>query len=107
MPPIAKPRSDDRKRPYRNPFLRKLVYERDGGVCALCGKYDAKWERDHIVPLWEHGQDNLDNSQTLCRSCHLRKSVGETPIRAKTDRLRARHDLTERRRKIAARTATS
>lgn len=91
-PPVAKPR--------RNTLLRKRVFERDGGICAKCGRFDAKWEHDHIVALWSGGKDDLDNSQTLCRRCHLGKSVGETPVRAKTDRLRERHRLTQRRRAI-------
>ena len=82
----------------RNTLLRKRVFERDQGICAKCGRFDAKWEADHLVALWTGGKDALDNMQTLCRRCHLAKSVGETPVRAKTDRLRARHELTQKRK---------
>jgi 5-methylcytosine-specific restriction endonuclease McrA len=84
----------------RNKLLRKRVFERDGGICADCGRYDAKWEHDHDVPLWSGGRDDLDNSVTRCRACHLKKTTGETPVRAKTDRLRERHDLTLKRKGI-------
>lgn len=85
----------------RNALLRKRVLERDQGICRVCGRYDAKWQSDHVQPLWQGGKDELDNLQTLCRRHHLAKSVGETPIRAKSDRLRARHELTKRRRAVA------
>ena len=84
----------------RNSLLRKRLWDRDQGICAKCGRYDAKAEIDHIVALWSGGKDALDNLQTLCRRCHLGKSVSETPIRAKTDRLRARAELTRKRREI-------
>jgi 5-methylcytosine-specific restriction endonuclease McrA len=86
----------------RNPILRKRLLERDQGICAVCGKFDPKWEGDHTVAIWSGGKDALDNLQTLCRRHHLEKSVGETPVRAKTDRLKERHDLTKKRREIRA-----
>ncbi len=92
-------------KPHRNTLLRKRVEDRDQGICAKCGKYDAKWQHDHIQELWEGGRDTLENSQTLCRRHHLEKTCGNMPIRAKTDRLKARHDLT-RRRKQLLRTST-
>jgi len=84
----------------RNKLLRKRVFERDGGLCRDCGRFDPKWEHDHDVPLWSGGKDDLDNSVTRCRRCHVRKTIGEAPVRAKTDRLRERHDATVRRRQI-------
>jgi 5-methylcytosine-specific restriction endonuclease McrA len=50
--------------------------------------------------LWEGGKDVLDNMQTLCRRHHRDKTSDATPVRAKTDRLRAREDLTKKRREI-------
>ena len=87
-------------KPRRNKLLRKRVFERDQGICTICQVYDAKWQHDHILPIWQSGKDSLENSQTLCRRHHLSKSVGETPIRAKADRLRDRHELTKRRRAL-------
>lgn len=87
-------------KPRRNTLLRKRVQERDQGICAKCGRYDHKWECDHVLALWSGGKDEIDNCQTLCRRCHVAKSVGETPVRAKTDRLKARHDLTRRRKQL-------
>lgn len=84
----------------RNSGLRRKVFERDQGICAECGRYSAKWEHDHIVPLHLGGADTLENARTLCRACHKRKSNGELTVKAKADRLAARHALTMQRRKL-------
>lgn len=85
---------------YRNKLLRKRVFERDQGYCAKCRAYDPKWEADHVTALWEGGKDTLENLQTLCRHCHMAKTVKDTPIRAKADRLRERHETMKARRSI-------
>ena len=84
-------------------YLRECVFERDAGVCALCGIDTHKtrkrimrlpfaqrmhelrslqtqglihkgrktwWEADHIVPVVEGGDSNLENMRTLCIPCH-------------------------------------
>lgn len=66
----------DRKRP-----VREIIWERDHGICALCGKqcgqgfwgsskWEHEWEADHIIPLVEGGAHAEDNVRTLCISCH-------------------------------------
>lgn len=87
----------------RSRTLRKRVLERDQGICAKCGRYDPKWQHDHVLALWNGGDDTLENAQTLCRRCHMAKTVGDAPVKAKTDRLRARHELTRRRRQVGPR----
>lgn len=84
----------------RNKGLRAKVFERDQGICCDCGRYDPKWQHDHDIPLWQGGKDTLENSKTRCRHCHLQKTVGEAPVRAKSDRIRSRHELMQRRRRI-------
>ncbi len=84
----------------RNRFLRAKVFERDQGVCATCGLYDARWIHDHIVELWEGGADTLENSQTLCRRHSDEKTFGKFADRAKTDRLAIRHETMKTRRAI-------
>jgi 5-methylcytosine-specific restriction endonuclease McrA len=84
----------------RNKLLRKKVFERDGGVCARCQRYDAHWQHDHILPLSLGGADTLENSETLCRDHHRDKTSSEAAPRAKADRLAERHELTQRRRQI-------
>ena len=85
----------------RNKLLRKRVFERDGGICVDCGRFDPLWQHDHDLAIWNGGPDTLENSVTRCRRHHLDKTIKEAPVHAKTDRLRARHDLTQRRRQIA------
>jgi 5-methylcytosine-specific restriction protein A len=84
-------------------YLRECVFERDHGICALCGvdthslrqrilrlafarrmaelkrlqaagvihkKRKSWWEADHILPVVEGGDSDLDNLRTLCIPCH-------------------------------------
>ena len=95
-----KPPKPLRARIVRNRALREKVRERDQGICAKCGIYDAKWIHDHIVELWQGGADTLENSQTLCRRHSDEKTFGNFAARAKTDRLAARAELTKQRRAI-------
>jgi 5-methylcytosine-specific restriction endonuclease McrA len=78
-------------------YLREKVFERDKGVCALCGtdtealrkhkrkldygsrrvferkwgKRRSLWDADHVVPVAEGGGEcDLENMRTLCLECH-------------------------------------
>jgi 5-methylcytosine-specific restriction enzyme A len=52
-------------------FARAKVFERDHGLCALCGVTTSSWEADHILPVIEGGGHcGLDNLRTLCVPCH-------------------------------------
>jgi hypothetical protein len=64
--------------------LLGMVKVRDNGRCRACGigDFDAL-QADHIVPASLGGEDRLDNLQTLCFVCNVRKgnvNVGELPI---------------------------
>jgi 5-methylcytosine-specific restriction protein A len=81
-------------------YLREKVFERDHGVCALCGvdtvelrkhkrKLDYKarrqfeeewgtrkhlWDADHILPVAKGGGEcDLSNMRTLCVLCHRKR----------------------------------
>jgi len=83
-------------------YLRRQVFARDRGVCALCGldtellrkekrklDYRARrtfekewgsrrqlWDADHIVPVAEGGGEcGLSNMRTLCLRCHRAATV--------------------------------
>lgn len=56
--------------------VRRRVLERDGFRCRKCGRA-GRLEVDHIRPLHHHGDDSLDNLQTLCRGCHIDKTAAE------------------------------
>ena len=58
--------------------LRTKVLIRDAMKCRGCGIVcGASAHVDHILPLEDGGTDAEANLQTLCRSCHGRKTRNE------------------------------
>ncbi len=58
------------------PELKKLILERDGYKCVMCGRSDKEGYElhvDHILPKDKGGKATLDNGQTLCSICNFRK----------------------------------
>ncbi|MCE7937072.1 MAG: HNH endonuclease [Chloroflexi bacterium CFX6] len=56
--------------------LAPQVFARDEYRCCSCGlgQSDAvELTTDHIVPMVRGGSDDVDNLQTLCKSCNSRK----------------------------------
>lgn len=78
------------------PKLRPLVFARDGHTCQFCGAHGegVVLHPDHRVPLFEGGSNNLDNLQTLCARCNLRKG-GEEGRRARRRLERERRQRAE------------
>lgn len=58
---------------------RQRILLRDSYVCRMCGVVAAGQGAhvDHVIPLEEFGTDDDANLQTLCSSCHGRKTRGE------------------------------
>jgi 5-methylcytosine-specific restriction protein A len=55
--------------------LRKVVIQRDRGLCQLCkaqGIVRAGTDVDHIQAKADGGTDALTNLRLLCASCHRR-----------------------------------
>lgn len=67
--PSAKNKSQQLK-----PSLRKSVLERDAYRCKHCDSH-MNLSVDHIYPKSKGGTDDLDNLQTLCRSCNSKKGA--------------------------------
>ena len=55
---------------------KRTVYEKQGGICPLCGEHFAleEMEGDHITPWSRGGKTALENLQMLCRKCNATKS---------------------------------
>lgn len=66
------------------PSLRLRVFDRDGGVCVLCGQAVRRFARyrgdmsvgevDHVVAVSRGGQNEPANLRLLCLSCNRGKS---------------------------------
>jgi 5-methylcytosine-specific restriction protein A len=72
-------------------YVRTLVYRRDRGVCARCGRdcsATGDWEAHHRVPVADGGGlCGLDGYQTLCRACHWAETAAWRRERAEQRRL--------------------
>lgn len=58
-------------------------------LCVECekeGRVSAATVPDHVVPLWQGGQDTEDNLQALCAAHHDRKTAAEAAERARGGR---------------------
>lgn len=54
--------------------VRNFIFKRDGYKCVYCNS-EENLQIDHIVSVYNGGQNKICNLQTLCRSCNARKSV--------------------------------
>ena len=62
--------------------LRKVVLERDKGLCQLClknGEFEPATCVDHIIPLHVKVDNSISNLQSLCNPCHAAKTAAEKP----------------------------
>lgn len=52
------------------------LLKKQNGKCAACkSKVEQGYERDHILPLFLGGTNDIRNIQLLCRACNRRKSA--------------------------------
>ena len=64
---------------------RRVIFDRDGGRCKICGKvvqffrskewHGSRYYRqvghvDHIIPRSRGGQNNAENLRLLCETCN-------------------------------------
>jgi len=54
---------------------RQEVYEKQHGVCPICGKHFdlGEMDADHITPWSKGGHTLIGNCQMLCKECNRRK----------------------------------
>ncbi|MBZ9569989.1 HNH endonuclease [Methanobrevibacter sp. TMH8] len=55
---------------------RNKVFKRDNYQCKLCGT-TKNLTVDHIKPRANGGTNDLNNLQTLCCSCNIKKGIEE------------------------------
>lgn len=75
---------------------RSKLYDDHNGICCLCdlpinANLGTKWIVEHIKPLWLGGADDQTNMAPAHQSCAIQKTVSEAPVKAKSDRVRAKH----------------
>lgn len=59
-------------------YIRKVLFDIQGGVCQCCGIVGEDWEADHIIPVHKGGGGcKINNYQTLCKDCHKEKTAKE------------------------------
>lgn len=76
--------------------MRVRVFDRDQGVCYLCGlpiQIGQQWHVEHVKPLWCGGIDAETNMSPAHIDCHATKTKAEAAPRAKTNAQRAKHIL--------------
>ncbi len=66
----------------REPIDRRVVFDRDGGICWLCD-WPVVWEEatlDHVVPIAAGGADIPANVRLAHRSCNSRRGAPAVEI---------------------------
>jgi len=59
--------------------IRQMVFGRDGFKCVFCSSRKSL-SVDHIRPVAHGGGDDIENLQTLCKSCNSKKGSTTNPI---------------------------
>lgn len=59
-----------------NDSQKRSAYEKQNGICKLCGKYCeySEMQGDHIIPWSKGGKTTESNLQMLCEECNKSKS---------------------------------
>lgn len=55
--------------------MRFAIYSRDNYRCCMCGRKRDDLEIDHIYPISKGGKSTMDNLQTLCHKCNVKKGA--------------------------------
>ena len=91
------------KRKSISGLKRTRIFDTNNGDCCICHlpiKVGDKWIIEHIKPLWLGGADDETNMFPAHERCAIAKTIGEAPIKAKSDRQRAKHLGIKKPRKI-------
>lgn len=83
---------------------RAEVFERAGGICALCGgkiSVGQAWEIEHETPLAMGGTNDPDNLRPVHAKCHKAKTATDVDQLAKAKRRAAKHFGTAPRKPLS------
>lgn len=72
VPLVRPPRA--RRKASISPALRKQVFERDAYRCVRCDGW-IDLSIDHVVPESKGGPTTLENLQTMCLPCNMKKGA--------------------------------
>ena len=67
-------RRKEADRVLANTAIRQKVFEMHGDKCLCCGSQDNV-QIDHVISVWNGGENDLDNFQPLCKSCNVKKGT--------------------------------
>jgi 5-methylcytosine-specific restriction protein A len=84
-------KTDDEAVPTR---VKLRIWEREGGRCWITHRKirpGEAWDLDHRVALCNGGRHSEDNLAPALKDAHKAKTAEDVGIKAKTDRIRARH----------------
>lgn len=63
---------------------KKIVAAKNEWRCNVCRCIlPPSFQIDHVVPLWQGGDDTIENSQSLCGTCHANKTQRESIERSR------------------------
>lgn len=84
------------KRRRLSSLQRTRIFDAVSGQCCICGvrinaERGEKFIVEHVIPLWLGGADDETNMRPAHEKCAIAKTVAEAPVKAKSDRIRAKH----------------
>lgn len=60
--------------------LNSDIYERDGGVCIICGRFVMPGTKFHHEPCGSRKSDEIEKGVLLCGGCHHQRHFGEVKV---------------------------
>jgi len=95
---------EERKRLTKKQWTE--LFMQQNGRCPQCdqrleikGANEVEIIDEHLQPLSMGGLNDLANRQLWCKKCSSIKTAEEAPVRAKSNRVRARHIGVPKKRK--------
>lgn len=81
---IAKKKESSYQKRVISKKLKAIILQKDNYACVICKRTEDLCV-DHVIPEIEGGSDEIDNLQTLCRSCNSKKGTRRAVASEKVD----------------------